>query len=117
MSEITIYHNPRCSKSRETLKLLTDSGVEPVVVHYLETPPDLATLSRIVEMLGCDPIDIVRTGEPMFRELGFHEKRPANEDLLAAMVAHPVLIERPIVVKDGKAVVGRPPRNVMTLLE
>jgi arsenate reductase len=113
---ITIYHNPRCSKSREALKILTEAGADPSVVEYLKTPPDVKTLEKIIDMIGCDPEDIVRKKEAVYKELGFNEKKPSRSQLLKAMVKHPILIERPIVMRGEKAVLGRPPENVRELL-
>ena len=116
MAKITIYHNPRCSKSRETLKIMNDSGIEPQIIEYLKSPPDVEVLGTLVDMLGCEPIDIVRKGEALYKELGFHERNPSRKELLEAMVKHPTLIERPIVVKGKKAIMGRPPENVRELM-
>lgn len=116
MANVTIYHNPRCSKSRQTLQLLCDRGVEPTVVEYLADPPALPTLKRIVRMLGLRPIDLVRRKEGPFKTLGLADKAGDDDAVLRAMVAHPILIERPIVVKGGKAALGRPPENVLGVL-
>lgn len=116
MAKITIYHNPRCSKSRETLKILIEGGVEPEIIEYLKTPPDVETIEKIVDMLGCEPIDIVRKKEAVYKELGFDKKTPTRGQLLKALVENPILIERPIVVKGKKAVMGRPPENVKSMI-
>lgn len=113
---LTIYHNPRCSKSRATLELLQASGAALRIVHYLEAPPEVAELKAIVDKLGIRPGELVRRGETLFRE------RYAGRELddagwLEAMAANPILIERPIVVGDTAAVIGRPPENVRQLLE
>lgn len=113
---VTIYHNPRCSKSRETLRLLQDRGVEPEVVEYLKTPPDAATLERLLALLGLEPRELMRLKEPPYRELGLDDPSKSRAELIAAMVENPVLIERPIVVKDGKAAIGRPPEKVLEIL-
>lgn len=113
---LSIYHNPRCSKSRETLQLLKDRGVEPEIVKYLETPPDHAALERILSMLGMEPRQLMRKKEKEYRELGLDDPALSRSELIDAMVAHPRLIERPIVVKDGKAALGRPPESVLELL-
>ncbi len=114
---ITIYHNPRCSKSRRTLELLRDRSIEPQVVEYLETPPDTAMLERLLDMLGLEPHDLMRKQEKEFRENDLANPELSREALIAAMVAHPKLIERPIVVKDDQAaVLGRPPEAVLDLL-
>jgi len=113
---VSIYHNPRCSKSRETLKLLEEKGVEPEIVKYLDTPPDHATLERILEMLGLEPRELMRKKEKEYKELGLKDPELTREQLIDAMVAHPRLIERPIVIKDGKAALGRPPESVLGIL-
>ncbi|MEX2629806.1 MAG: arsenate reductase (glutaredoxin), partial [Tistlia sp.] len=99
---VTIYHNPRCSKSRETLALLRAKGLEPAVVEYLKTPPDAATLERLLAQLGLEPRELMRKKEPPYRELGLDDPTKSRAALVAAMVEHPVLIERPIVVADGR---------------
>jgi len=113
---LTIYHNPRCSKSRETLKLIEDQGIEPQIVRYLDTPPNAQTLDELLNLLGLEPRELMRRKEPEYKELGLDDAALSREALIAAMVAHPRLIERPIVVKDGKAVLGRPPTRVLDLL-
>lgn len=116
MPTITIYHNPRCSKSRQTLALLEERGVSPAVVEYLSDPPSKATLKRIVKMLGVRPIDLVRRREEPFKTLGLVSKQDDDEAILNAMARHPILIERPIVIKGDKAALGRPPENVLEIL-
>jgi arsenate reductase len=113
---VVIYHNPRCSKSRQALELLKSRGVEPEVVKYLDTPPDQATLEQVLEMLGMQPRDLMRKKEKEYRELGLDDPDLSRQQLIAAMVSHPKLIERPIVVKDGKAALGRPPEQVLEVL-
>ncbi len=117
MARYEIFHNPRCSKSRQALQRLADAGVAPVITAYLEHPPTKKRLKEILALLGFDdPRTLMRTGEPLYKELGLGAVA-SKDALLDAMVAHPVLIERPIVIKDGKqAVVGRPPENVDRLL-
>ncbi|MDF9391210.1 MULTISPECIES: arsenate reductase (glutaredoxin) [Methylococcus] len=114
---VTIYHNPRCSKSRETLKLLEERGIEPVIVEYLKTPPDAAKLRELVGLLGISPRQLLRKGESPYKELGLANPELDDETLIEAMVSHPVLIERPIVVANGKAALGRPPENVLAILD
>ena len=116
MSDVTIYHNPRCSKSRETLALLSDRRVEPEIIEYLKGPPDEDTLARILGMLGMDPHDLIRTKEDKYVELGLKAKRDDSKALIRAMVKHPVLIERPIVLKGNAARIGRPPESVLEIL-
>ncbi len=112
----TIYHNPRCSKSRQTLQLLEARGIQPEVVKYLETPPDEATLRALLDMLGLEPRQLMRQKEAEYRELGLDDPALDRDALIRAMVEHPKLIERPIVVKDGKAALGRPPEHVLEIL-
>ena len=111
---VTIYHNPRCSKSRTTLELIREQGVEPHIVEYLETPPSAAELKDILAKLGMQAADIVRKKEA--REEGIDVATLNNDALIEALAAHPRALERPIVVKGGKAVMGRPPENVINLL-
>jgi len=112
----TIYHNPRCSKSRQTLQLLEAHGIQPEVVKYLETPPDEATLKALLDMLGLEPRQLMRQKEAEYQELGLDNADLDRDALIRAMVEHPKLIERPIVVKDGKAALGRPPEQVLEIL-
>lgn len=111
-----IYHNPRCSKSRAALALLRERGIEPEVVEYLKTPPDLETLRALIGMLGIRPRDLLRTGEAEYRELGLDDPVVPDERILRAMVDHPKLIERPIVVQGSAARLGRPPERVLEIL-
>ena len=114
--DVTIYHNPRCSKSRETLSLLQDNGVEPQVVLYLETPPDAQTLKSLLQMLGMSsPRELMRTKDDLYKALNLADET-RNEALIAAMVDNPKLIERPIVIKNGQARIGRPPEAVLESL-
>ena len=110
-----IYHNPRCSKSRQTLQIIKDAGVEPEVIEYLKDVPSEAELKEVIALLGIKPYDLLRRGEADFRE-NFKGKDLSDDEWVAAMVKYPKLIERPIVVKQKKAVLGRPPENVKTLL-
>jgi len=112
----TIYHNPRCSKSRQTLQLLEERGIQPEVVKYLETPPDEATLKALLDMLGLEPRQLMRQKEAEYKELGLDAPELDHDALIRAMVEHPKLIERPIVVTDGKAALGRPPEDVLEIL-
>ncbi len=116
MSAVIIYHNPKCSKSRQTLQLLRDRGVEPRVVEYLKTPPDEDTLARLLGMLDMEPIELMRTKEEEYEQLGLEEKKDDRKALIRQMAAHPILIERPIVVKGNQARVGRPPEAVLEIL-
>ena len=115
MSDLFL-HNPRCSKSRAALELVREAGVELPIRQYLDEPLSVEELRRIVDLLGVRPIDIVRRGEPQFRELALGDDTP-DDEVLRAMAAHPILIERPIVVRGGRAVVGRPPETVREILK
>src|SRR5687767_2289803 len=108
-------HNPRCSKSRAALELMRDAGIELPVREYLHEPLSIDELRRLAQLLGVRPIDIVRRGEPQSAALGLDEATP-DDDVLRAMAEHPILIERPIVVRNGQAVVGRPPESVKEIL-
>jgi arsenate reductase (glutaredoxin) len=110
-----IYHNARCSKSRQTLDLIRKAGIEPEIVDYLNDTPSEQELSELVRMLGISPEQLVRKGEDVFKEK-FKGRELSDQEWISAMVAHPKLIERPIVVKQKKAVLGRPPENVKALL-
>jgi arsenate reductase len=113
---VEIYHNPRCSKSRQTLQILKDSGVEPEVVEYLKTPPDRDTLEKILAMLGMEPRELMRKKEPAYKENNLADPALTRDQLIDAMLAHPKLIERPIVIKNGKAALGRPPEQVLEII-
>lgn len=113
---VTIYHNPRCSKSRQTLALLEENGVKPEVVLYLETPPNADTLRSLLSKLGITARQLLRTGEDAYKENNLSDASLSEDALIQAMVDHPKLIERPIVVKGAKAVIGRPPENVLELI-
>jgi arsenate reductase len=113
MAKFTIYHNPRCTKSRQTLALLRDNGVEPEIVEYLKTPPDATELKALLKKLGMHPDELIRRKE--YRALQLADTDDAQQ-LVAHMAAHPEIIERPIVVSGRKAVLGRPPENVLELL-
>lgn len=113
---VTIYHNPRCSKSRQALALIEEKGVTPEVVEYLKTPPDAAALKAVLKKLGLTARDVLRTGEAAYRELGLADPAKSEDELIAAIVANPILLERPIVVKGDRAVIGRPPENVFRII-
>lgn len=117
MSNVEIYHNPRCSKSRETLALLQSKGIEPEVVLYLKNPPTVATLERLLLQAGFSSArELMRSKEARYQALNLDDPTLSEADLLAAMVAYPELIERPIVVANGKARLGRPPEQVLAIL-
>lgn len=113
---IKIYHNPRCSKSRQTLALIEESGNQLQIVEYLKSPPTAEELDSILKKLNREPQELMRKGEKIYRELNLAEQEMSREEAIAVMVEHPKLIERPIVVKGRKAVLGRPPENVNELL-
>jgi arsenate reductase len=113
---VTIYHNPRCSKSRQTLALLEARGMSPTVVEYLKDTPDAEALRDILGKLGMTPRQVMRRGEAVYRELGLDDPALDDAALIAAMVANPILIERPIVVSGDKAAIGRPPEAVLDIL-
>ena len=112
----TIYHNPRCSKSRATLEILVNNGVNPEIILYLENSPDIDTLRRITVMLDCSIKEIMRTGESEYKDLALNNPDLSEEQLLATVANHPKLLERPIVVNNGKAAIGRPPENVLEII-
>lgn len=117
MQDVQIYHNPRCSKSRETLALLESKGINPQVIRYLETPPDSATLKTLLAQLGFSSArQLMRQKDAAYKEAGLDDPALSEAQLLAAMVAQPALIERPIVVANGKARLGRPPEQVLEIL-
>jgi arsenate reductase len=116
MTDLTLYHNPRCSKSRGALELLEARGLTPTVVRYLETPPDAATLQSLLGKLGIGARQLLRTGEDEYKSLDLANPALTDAQLIAAMVANPKLIERPILVAGDKAVIGRPPEKVLEIL-
>ena len=117
MTEATrIFHNPRCSKSRQTLELLQQKGIEPEIIRYLETPPTEQELLHILDLLGCEPRELMRTKEAEYRKQGLDNPDLSREALIRAMANTPKLIERPIVLANGKAAVGRPPENALDIL-
>ncbi len=113
---LTIYHNPRCSKSRQTLSLLQERGHKPTVVEYLKTPPDAIKLKDLLKKLGIAPRALLRRGEKVYAELGLGDPELPDESLIEAMVDNPILIERPIVVCGDRAALGRPPEAVLSIL-
>ena len=115
MNKVTIYHNPRCSKSRQTLTLLQERGVATNVIEYLQTPPSRDELAEILTLLELTPRELMRKKEAPYIEHNLGEATMSDADLIDAMVNNPILIERPIVLANGKAVIGRPPENVLAL--
>ncbi|MFQ5582234.1 MAG: arsenate reductase (glutaredoxin) [Mariprofundaceae bacterium] len=112
---VVIYHNPRCSKSRQTLALLNERGIEPEIIEYLNTPPSEVELDRILTLLGREPEELMRKGEDEFKEY-FKGKNLSRAEAIALMVQNPKVIERPIVINGDKAAVGRPPESVLAIL-
>ena len=113
---ITIWHNPRCSKSRQTLKILNDLGLAPRIIEYLKTPPQTDELRDVLHRLRMSPRDLMRTREAPWRDLGLDNSDLADDALIEAMHEHPVLIERPVVLSDDRAVLARPPDRVLELV-
>lgn len=117
MTDYTLFHNPRCSKSRQTLALLEDNGIQPTIVKYLDDTPDAATLKTLVKKLGLPSAhDLVRNKEADYKTAGLSAES-SDDEVIAAMVQYPKLIERPILVRGNKAVLGRPPENALNLLD
>ena len=113
---LTIYHNPRCSKSRQTLALLHERGLEPDTIEYLKQAPSVVELEHIIRLLGIRPRELLRTGEAEYRELGLDHPGRTDQQLLEAMSKHPRLIQRPIVIHGDQARIGRPPETVLEIL-
>ncbi|MES9881177.1 MAG: arsenate reductase (glutaredoxin) [Sedimenticola sp.] len=113
---VEIYYNPSCSKCRQTLKLLEDQGVAPEVKEYLNTPPSREELVKVLDMLGIEPRELMRQKETEYKEAGLDNLELTRNQLIQGMLNHPRLIERPIVIKDGKAAIGRPPEKVLEIL-
>ena len=117
MTDAVLFHNPRCSKSRAALALLRERGVSPRIVAYLEVPPGVDELLTLLRQLGLPARALLRDGEPEYAELGLADPRLDDGQLIAAMAAHPRLIERPVFVHGDRAVIGRPPERVLELLD
>ncbi len=115
MTNPTIWHNPRCSKSRQTLQLLKDNGYDPVVVDYVNSTPTKAEIIATLDLLGIEPVALIRTGDARFKEAGL-SKDSTDDALIDVMQEHPILIERPVVIHNGKAALGRPPEAVLDIL-
>jgi len=115
-TDVTIYYNPACSKSRLSLELLEKHGQHIEIIEYLDTPPDAGRLEYILDMLGMEPRELMRTHEKEYAEAGLDNPGLSREQLIDAMIEHPRLIERPIVIKDGKAILGRPPERILDII-
>ena len=113
---VQILHNPRCSKSRTTLQLLKDNGVEPEIILYLDTPPDVSQLAAILGKLNMQPRQLMRKGQSEYKAMGLDNEQLSDDQLIAAMIKAPILIERPIVLANDKASIGRPPESVLEIL-
>ena len=113
---VKIYHNPRCGKSRQTLQLLQEQGIEPTIIEYLKTPPSVQELDDILQKLGMEPRLLMRKGEAEYKANGLDDASLDRQALITAMVNKPILIERPIVIAGGKAAIGRPPEAVLAIL-
>lgn len=116
MAQVTIYHNPRCSKSRQTLALLQEQGIEVDIIEYLKTPPSREQLIDILDRLGLEPRQLMRTGEAAYRDANLADTRLSRDELITAMLEQPILIQRPVVLANGKAAIGRPPEQVLEIL-
>ena len=114
---VTIWHNPRCTKSRQTLELLKSKGVEPTIREYLKEPPSKAEVEKLISLVGGDPRDLIRDGEDEFKALKLRKADLTKADIAKAIAAHPILLQRPIVVKGPHAAIGRPPEAVLPLLK
>lgn len=115
-NKFTMYHNPRCSKSRQTLALLEENGQQPEIILYLDTPPSAVELTDVLSKLGISARQLLRKGESAYKEYKLADTTLSDADIIGAMINHPKLIERPIVIKGKKAILGRPPENVLALL-
>lgn len=113
---VSIYHNPRCSKSRATLALLEERNIDPTIIAYLETPPTKSALKQVINALGIAPRDLLRKGEQPYKDLNLSDPGISDAEILDAMLAHPILIERPIVINGDRAAIGRPPESVLDIL-
>lgn len=114
--KLVIYHNPRCSKSRETLQILQDNNVEPEIIEYLEQPPTAAELAAIITRLGIGARDLLRTTEKIYRDAGLDDSSLTEDEIIEAICEHPALLQRPIVVAGDKAIIGRPPARVLEII-
>ena len=113
---VTIFHNPRCSKSRQTLSLIQEKSIDINIIEYLKTPPDISQLKQILKKLGYEPRQLMRKSEQIYKGLDLGNENKTEEDLVIAMAQNPILIERPIVLSGEKAAIGRPPESVLNIL-
>ena len=113
---VTIFHNPRCSKSRQTLSLIQEKNIDINIIEYLKTPPDISQLRQILKQLGYEPRQLMRKSEQIYKDLDLGNENKTTEDLVIAMAQNPILIERPIVLSGEKAAIGRPPESVLNIL-
>ena len=113
---VTIYHNPRCSKSRQTLSLIQEKSIDVNIIEYLKTPPNISQLKQILKQLGYEPRQLMRKSEQIYKNLDLGNENKTAEDLVNAMAQNPILIERPIVLSGEKAAIGRPPESVLNIL-
>ena len=113
---VIVYHNPKCSKSRQTLELLNRQGIKPTIIEYLKTPPSSKKLKEIIELLKFTPRNLIRKQETTYTENKLENLSLSDDDLIEAMARHPILIERPIVIANNKAVIGRPPEEVLKII-
>jgi arsenate reductase len=114
--KVQILHNPRCSKSRATLQVLNDQGIEPEIILYQDAPPSVELLAAILKQLDMRPRDLIRKGQSEYKEMGLDNEQLSDAELIVAMIEAPILIERPIVLANGKAAIGRPPESVLNIL-
>jgi arsenate reductase len=117
MSRVTIYHNPKCSKSRQTLELLEERAIDPAIVLYLENPPTETELKETLGKLGTSARGLIRNGEPVYKDLGLDDEKLSEDALIKAMVNNPILIERPVVITKNRAKIGRPPESILEILD
>ena len=113
---LTIYHNPACSKSRETLQILENNNAKPLVIEYLDNPPSKTEINQIIKMLGIAPVHLLRTTEAAYKDAGYNVDTMSNVEIIDAICEHPSLLQRPIVIYGGKAVIGRPPERVLDII-
>ena len=115
-ANIVVWHNPKCTKSRQALALLEARGIEPTVIRYLDEPPRATEIERVLRLLGIEPRALMRKGEPPYRELRLDDASKTREELVRAMAEHPILIERPVVIRGSRATIGRPTEKIEELL-